>query len=135
MPSYTGSALVASWVWSGGTALLNADYRTLTYTPTVDLVEDSAGADTAKGYVATLRSGQVAFNGVDQAGGMVTWGTALIEGQSGTLTIGPEGTAVGKRKIVVPAICQGAVVNWQYNSICELNVTWTQNGARTEGIY
>jgi hypothetical protein len=135
MPSYSGAGLYANWIWSGGTIVMSADYRTMNYTPSVDLYEDTAGADTAKSYIAGVKSGQATFTGVDQSGTMVAWGTALMEGQSGTLIIGPEGTVAGKRKITIPAICQGAPVTWPYNNVCELNVTWQQNGARTEGIY
>jgi hypothetical protein len=136
MASYLGKN--ASVVWTaatGGTISMAADFRTLNYAPAVDLVEDTAGPDAAKTYVASLLSGQVQFSGVDQSGSMAVWATALLEGRGGTLVIGPEGTATGKQKLTIPAICMGANLTWPYNNICELAVTWTQNGSRTDGVF
>jgi hypothetical protein len=136
MASYMGKNLSIVWTAAaGGTITMQADFRTVNYTPGVDLIEDSAGADTAKTYQAGLKSGQVTFSGVDQSGSMATWSTALLEGQSGTLVIGPEGTAVGKQKLTIPAISMGASLTWPYNNICELAANWTQNGARTDGVF
>jgi hypothetical protein len=136
MAAYAGKDLSIVWTAaSGGTITMQADFKTLNYTPSVDLYETTAGADAAKTYLAGLKSGQVAFNGVDQSGSMVTWSTALLEGQEGTLVIGPEGTVAGKRKLTIPAICMGANMTWPYNNICELAVNWTQNGVRTDGVF
>lgn len=136
MASYLGRNLSIVWTAAtGGTITMTADSRSVSYAPEVDLVEDTAGPDTAKTYLASVKSGKADFSGVDQSGSMAVWSTALLEGQSGTLVIGPEGTATGKQKMTIPAICMGANLTWPYNDICELAVSWQQNGARTDGVF
>jgi hypothetical protein len=137
MPSYKGSNLLIQWIHSGGTLSMNPDFREVDYTPSVDLYEDTAGADAAKGYVAGVKDGKVDFKGVDQSNQMApaTWGTALVEGNGGTVIISPEGTVAGHPKFTIPAISLGAVLKWPYNNICEIAVSFQQNGVRTDGVY
>lgn len=134
MPAYRGSSLNVSWVYSGGTVDLSGDFRTFTYTPSVDMVDQTAGADTQKTYLAGLKDGQASLTAVMQAGGTAT-SNALVEGTSGTLTVGPEGTATAKQKIVIPAIAMGARFNIPYADVVELSCDFQQNGARTDGWY
>lgn len=134
MPSYTGQSLYAQFVYTGGTVVLSGDYRTVSYNPAVDLVEETAGADVHKLYVVAQKDGKYSFNILMQAGGTATT-NGLVEGTSGTLTIGPEGTAVGKQKISAPVICLGANYNWPYNGLVEISVDFQENGTRTDGSY
>lgn len=135
MPAYNGKNLDVKWIHSGGTATLTGDYRTFSYEPSVDLLDQSAGADVAKTYVTDLKDGKMSFTGLMQdgasAGGTVMT-TVLAEGASGTLIWSPEGTAVGKPKYTAPAICQGVNIQISYNGLTEISVSWQQNGARTE---
>jgi hypothetical protein len=137
MPSYKGSNLLIQWIHSGGTLSMNPDFREVSYAPSVDLFEDTAGADQAKGYVAGQKDGKIDFKGVDQSKQMIpaTWGTALLEGNGGTLIISPEGTAAGNAKFTIPAISLGANLKWPYNNICEISVSFQQNGVRTDAVY
>ena len=136
MPAFVGLNTVISWTTSSATAVMSGDYRTFTYTPAVDLLEETAGSDANKLYIAAQKDGQIAFTGllqsVGSAGGTIMT-AALIEGQVGTLVFSPEGTAAGKTKFTYPAISQGAALNAQYNGVTEVSVNWQQNGARVEG--
>lgn len=134
MPDYGGTALYAAWVNPGGTVVLSADYRTISYNPSVDLVEATAGSDTAKTYVAFQKDGKVSYSGLMQAGGTAL-SNALAEGTGGTLIIAPEGTATGKQKITIPAISLGANFQWPYNGLVEISCEFQQNGQRTDGVY
>lgn len=134
MPSYAGSSLYLEWIHSGGTTLLNTDYRTFTYTPTIDFYDGTAGADTARERISGLKDGSMSFAGVQQAAGTAII-TALAEGVSGTLRWSPEGTATGKGKYTAPAISLGVKWNIPYNDIVEISADWQQNGARTDSAW
>lgn len=134
MPSYGGTALSISWVYSGGTVSLNTDYRTVSYAPSVDLVEETAGSDVNKLYIAFQKDGKVSYSGLMQAGGTAIT-NGLAEGTPGTLIIGPEGTATGKQKISMPAISLGANYQWPFNGMVEISCEFQQNGQRTDGVY
>lgn len=136
MASYLGSAAVIQWITSAGTTLMNADYRTFNYAPSIDFLDETAGADTAVQRIPYMKDGQATYTGLLQSGtGTGGWsmGSAVVEGQLGTLKYHPEGTAAGKPVITIPAYSQGASYNWAYNTLTEISVSWQQNGARTDG--
>jgi hypothetical protein len=133
MASYNGTALVLNWIWTGGTLGMNTDYRTFSYTPTIEMLEESAGSDAARLYIAGIKSGDLSAGGLMQAGSLPAYGSALIEGAAGTVIFYPEGTANGKYRGTIPAMCGGMNTNMAYQGLTEWAVTWTQNGARTEG--
>lgn len=135
MPAYRGGEnMYISWASNAGTVTLQGDYKTFSYTPSIDLLDQSAGADTNKTYVNGLKDGQGAIMvNMQTAGTAVT--NALVEGASGTLTVGPEGTASGKQKIVYPAISQGASYNWPYENLVEVSCNFQQNGARSDTLW
>jgi len=134
MTEYTGSALVGSFIYSGGTVVFNTDYRSLTSAPTVGLVDASAGSDTDKTYLTTLKDGKYSLKLVAQTGGTVLE-TALTEGNSGTLIIGREGTASGKPKETVPVIVMGPQFNYPYDGIVEISCDFQKNGTRVMSAY
>lgn len=134
MAGITGQSFNISWVYSGGTVDLSTDYRNYSYTPSVDMYDQTAGADTSKTYVTGAKDGQISWQHVYQSGGSVVV-NALAEGTSGTLIVGREGTAAGKPKETIPAISQGASTNIQYNSLIEVTCNFQQNGARVDGSY
>jgi hypothetical protein len=130
MPGQHGSALYLRWVTTNGTSVLSADYRQFSYAPSIDLIEDTAGADANKHRLVGLKDGQATLNYVHQAGGSVIM-SQLDEGTEGTLEYSPEGTATGKVKYSLPAISMGANINQPYTDIIEISVTFQQNGARS----
>ena len=134
MSEYTGKDLAIQWVYSGGTVTMSSDYRTAAYTPSVDLVDASAGNDANKTYLVALKDGKFSLTYLDQAGGTATM-AACAEGTGGTLFIGPEGTVAGKPKQTIPAIAMGAQRNYPYNEVVEISVEFQQNGARTDGVW
>jgi hypothetical protein len=131
---FSGSALVASWVHSGGTATLTGDHRTVTISPTVGLAKATAGSDPDETYLATVKDATVNWSGVVQSGGTALE-DALIEGKSGTLIVGPEGTVAGKRKYTIPAISLGPKMNFPFSDVVEMSVDFQKNGALTRGVY
>lgn len=136
MTAYLGSAANLQWVTSSGTTVMTADYRTFNYQPSIEFLDETAGADTAVQRIPYMKDGQATYTALLQSGtGAGGWsmGSAVVEGQLGTLLWSPEGTAAGKPKITIPAYSQGAAYNWAYNTLTEISVSWQQNGARTDG--
>ena len=130
MPTYAGSALVMQWIYSAGTVVLSGNFRTFSTSPSVDLYEATAGADTHKSYLPGVKDQTIQVGLVQQVGGTVLM-LALREGTQGTLVVGPEGTAVTKLKETYPAISMGPNLNQPYNNVPELSVTFQQTGAPT----
>ena len=134
MTAYAGSALYVSWVYSGGTVILNGDFKKFDYTPAVDLYDQTAGADVNKTRIVGVKDGQANFSGIMQANGTALT-NALMEGTEGTLIVGPEGTASTKQKMTIPAIAMGAKYDIPYNNVVEISCNFVQNGARTDGVF
>lgn len=133
----SGPTMILSWVWSGGTISLAGDYRTCNWAPSVDYADTSAGADTQKGKLPTLKDAKASITMVGQAAGTLMV-AALAPGNGGTLTIGPEGTATGKRKITFPSYCDGATFDFPYADVVTISVAFTGSSALnnyTDGAY
>lgn len=131
MAKFTGKNLVLSWIYSGGTVALNADYRTVSWNPTIAYADTTAGADTHIERLTTLKDATAAVTLVDSSSTEIY--TSLEAGVAGTLIIQPEGTASGKRKITFPCYSDGAVPSYTYNDTTTISVNFTGNGAWTDG--
>lgn len=134
MTEYTGSSLVVSFVNPAGTLTLGTDYRSLSSSPSIGLVKATAGNDTDDTYLTTTKDGKYSWSGVAQSGGTALE-DQLLEGTQGTLIIGREGTASGKRKETVPVISMGGQFNYPYDGIVEISCEFQKNGARTFSAY
>ena len=135
MAGFLGNNAYFQWIYSGGTVLLQAKYRTWSYTPSVDKVEQSGGSDTAKSYLSALTDGVASWGGVLQVGSVNSLATALLEGTNGTLTVGIEGTITGKSKLTLPLMSGGLKYNIQYNTLVEATCDFQQNGTRVEATW
>jgi hypothetical protein len=129
MAEITGKNLVVTWAYSGGTVNLNTDFRTLSINPNIDLAETTAGADTDKTYIATIKDATIEWSGLYQSAGTALV-RALEAGTGGTLTVYPEGTASGKQKDIYPAIAMGAKINIPYADVVEISCTFQKNGPK-----
>lgn len=136
MTAYVGKDLDVKWIDASGTVQLNGDFTAFDYTPSIDLVDQSAGSDTNKTYLTTLKDGKASLTANFQAGTAVG-GTAsfsrLYEGASGTVVWSPEGTAATKPKYTIPALAMGAVFSYPFAGLVEAKCDFQQNGARVEG--
>ena len=124
----TGKDAYISWVWTGGTLNLNTDYRSVSVKENVDTAETTAGADTHKTFLPTIKSATIDYSGLFPTGGTALY-AALAAGMSGTLTVAPEGTAAGKVSHAYPAICMGATYDTPYADVVTVNCTFQSNGA------
>ena len=136
MAAYSGSALDVKWCYAAGTTVLTGHHRTFTYTPSIDLIDQTAGADSNKLYITGPKDGRATFGAVLEAGtgagGTLSYANC-IEGYSGTVIWSPEGTAAGKAKYTMPAITMGAAFSYPYADVTEVTVEFQQNGTRVEG--
>ena len=139
MAEYTGKDLIVSWAsLVGGTVIittdLSGDYRALSYKPSVGKVAATAGSDVFEAYLMTTKDTVIEYTGVMQTGGTALE-DALASGVFGTLTVGPEGTATGKRKYTIPAFAMGGNFNYQYKNEVEISCQFQGSGTRTNGTY
>jgi hypothetical protein len=138
---FTGSALYAQWIAynSGGTALgtvvLNTDFRNFNYTPSVDLVDATAGADACKKNLVSFKGGGVTCSQVMQSDLGTATMAILAEGVSGTMTWAEAGTASGSPKHEAGFLCLGTNYTTPYNDVVILDTSWSQNSARTDSAY
>lgn len=136
MATYAGSSLVVQWIQAAATTTLTGDHKTLTYTPSINFIDATAGADANKSYIPGVKDGNATFNANMQsgtnAGGTVTFST-LAEGNLGTLKWMPEGTAAALPYYQIPAYSQGAAFSYPYDGVVEVTCNFQQNGVRAEG--
>jgi hypothetical protein len=128
----SGPTMILSWIWSGGTVVLNSDYRSVSFNPSIAYEEVTAGSDTQVGRISTIKDATASIELVMQTGG-TAMATALQPGVSGTLLIQPEGTAVGKRKISLPCYCDGHVPSFPYANLAVISCGFT--GSSTIGNF
>lgn len=88
---YTGKNLVL--VFSGVT--ITGDYTTFTQNTEMKIVEKTAGADTDASYNTTYKDGTSDLEYYDTGANGVTIDTATAVGQSGTLSVYPQGIGSG----------------------------------------
>jgi hypothetical protein len=130
MAEFTGKNLYIKF----GTTVLSGDYRSLSSSPEIGLVQSTAGSDADHTYLTTIKDGRYSYSGLAQVGGSVLL-AALLEGTEGTLEIGPEGTANGKPKETAVCISLGAQFNYPYDNVVEISCEFQKTGARTIGVY
>ena len=92
---FAGSALYLAWIHSGGTVALNTEFRTFNWSPTLNFIDATAGADTYERVLASYGvGGDISFSMLAQTDGTAI-ATALARATKGTLVYGPAGTANG----------------------------------------
>ena len=119
---YTGTAASISF----GGQTLNTYYRTASPSQEVDLVEKSAGADTAKTYLTALKDGSMSLEIVMPSGtaGTALW-AAVAPSTEGTLVWGGEGTAITES---VVAIVKSRSRPLTYNDLTTVAIEFQFNG-------
>lgn len=129
-----GQSMVLQWIYSGGTINFAQDERSVSWSPSQETVDSTAGADTVRTYVSSFKTAQASISLVDQTNAAGT-ASALDAGVRGTLIIGPEGTATGKRKITFPSMSNGAKYTWPYDGLAEITCDFVATGAYTDSTY
>lgn|SRR5574343_503587 len=135
MTAFSGSALNLQWITAGGTTLLHTDCRSFDWTPTLSLIDSTAGADSFREYITGIgEGGDISASLVLQTGATALI-SALARGTAGTLIYSPEGTATGKPKSTIPAISKGPSYSQPYDDVVEFKVSWQQSAAETNAAW
>lgn len=124
----TGKDAYINWASSAGTINLSGDYRSVSIKENTDTAETTAGSDTHKTYIPTIKSATIDYSGLFPTGGTALY-AALAAGVQGTLTVAPEGTASGKVSKVYPAISMGASYDTPYADVVTVTCIFQSNGA------
>jgi len=130
MAGYTGKNLYLKF----SDTVLDTDYRTFSLTDEGGVVDQSAGADTRRGYLATLTDGSASASILLQASDTATW-SALAPTTEATLEWGEEGTTAGLPKHTVLAIVTGRTQNLDYADVTTVDIAWQLNGDITDSTY
>lgn len=125
MAHYTGKDL---YIEFGGQAVGDSEYRSLSVDRQIDTVEVSAGADTDKSYLTTLRDASFSLTYVDENASGTLVNQALYEGAYGTLVWGPQGTASGKPKFSCAAWVTSVSAGMEYNAEVTRDVSLQKDG-------
>ena len=131
-----GTNMVLTWVYSGGTVSLAADFRQCNWTPSTSYVDATAGSDTTMSRLPTFIDATANIEMVNPSGGTALY-AALAARTAGTLTIQPEGTATNQRKITFPSYCDGAQYAHPYADVATLTCGFTGSnilGDYTDGV-
>lgn len=135
MTAFSGSALYLAWIYSGGTVTLHGDFRSFDWTPSLALIDSTAGSDSFREYIPGIgEGGDIALSCVMQASGTALI-TALARGNQGTILYGPEGTATGKPKSTIPAISKGPAYSQPYDDVVEFKVAWQQSAVEVNSTW
>jgi len=138
MARFSGSAMHLAWIWTGGTINLHSEFREFSYSPTLSLIDASAGSDTFRNYLPGIgEGGDISLTMVMPT--YSTGGTALLaalaSGNQGTLIYGPEGTATGRPKVTIPAFSRGPSFTQPYDDVVELMCGFQQSSAASTAAY
>lgn len=129
MAHASGSALYMRFIHSGGTVVASGNQRAVSWDDSLDLAETTAGADSDKSYIPTLRDGTGSIDLVDDG----TAGSALYQafyvGNAGTLEWGTHGTATGSPKYSCPIIINSGSRSAEYATEMMRTYGWQKNGA------
>jgi len=133
MTEYIGNAAYILWVTSTGTTTISTDFRQFTINDEVGEVDKSAGADTRRTYIKTLKDGSVNSTFLHD-GGTLNW-IELAPGKEGTLTWGEIGTANGAPKHTQPAFIRSANMDQPYDGLEIFSPIWRPTADRTDGTW
>jgi hypothetical protein len=142
MAEYAGSAVVVQWIHSGGTLTLSGETRTCTVTPSMDTIDATAGSDVNRVFLPSFSSWDVTWDGVAQenttaATSGTAYAQALQPGKTGTIIVGPYGTATTSLKYSMPAFAMGAAISIPYADVVSISAAWKTNsgGSMTVGAW
>jgi len=133
MPELVGSNAYIQWQCAAGTLVISTDFRAWKHADQMDSVDKSAGADTRRTYIKTLKDGSISASFLHD-GGTANW-SLLAAGAEGTVTWGEAGTASGKPKHVQPAFIGKSELDTPYDNLQIWNVDFKPTADRTDSSY
>jgi predicted transcriptional regulator len=126
---YKGNAWYGRWVTSSGTVTLSGDQTTFSVDRSADMVDITAANEASKAYLASLKDSKFGYTRYDTGNNGSAVAAALVEGTSGTLTWGPQGSATGSAKFAVAAVVESHKVEYPYSDKVMLEIGFQGSGA------
>ena len=130
MAGITGTALYL--LFAGN--VLDTDYRSFGPSEEIGTVDQSAGADTVRTYLTTLKDGTATVSLVLQSADTTTWGY-VVPGTEGSLEWAEEGTVAGKPRHYANAIVMSREKGMEYADLVTMDVGFQFSGAVTDTTY
>jgi hypothetical protein len=132
---YAGSAMYLQWLSTSGTVLLQGDFRSFNWSPTLNFIDATAGADTYERLLPSYGvGGDITLTTVAQEDGTAAV-AALARQAQGTLVYAPAGTANGFLAYSIPAYSQGPQFNQPFDNVVEMSVNFRQYAVETRSTW
>jgi len=133
MAEFAGSAMVLRWVTAAGTTLLNTDFRTFSWTPSLNWIDATAGADTYEVLLPSYGVGaEIPVTLVAQSAGSALV-TALARQTAGSLVYYPAGTASGMIYYTIPSTSAGPQWSSPFNDVTIITASFRQTSVESLG--
>ncbi len=135
MPHFTGKALYLNLVYGTaeyvltGTVTPSSDYRSVSWEDSFDTVDITAGSDTDRDYLPTLRDASIDITLLDDGVSGSAIYRAFAAGNHGTLTIAPLGTAAGNPRYACWGFVQNAGKEFAYDGEVTRTYSLQKRGA------
>jgi hypothetical protein len=120
--------------FAAGSTVISTDFRAFAVNDEVGEVDKSAGADTRRTYIKTLKDGQITTSYLHD-GGTVNWGILAPGAVNGTLIWGEAGTANGAPKHTLPCFVKSNNMDQPYDGMEIFNPVFRPTADRTDGTW
>lgn len=123
----TANSAVITWTPDGGSAVqLEGDFTTFSFDDTIDTEDATAGNETDRCFVPTIRSveGSITIYDAKQ-----TYKGDIQPGQKGVLNMKPDGTGSGLEEVECTAYMTGYSEEFPFDGLLEIELSWTRSGA------
>lgn len=132
MAAVAGSALFLQF--GDASNILDTDFRAFSVTETGGVVDGSAGADTSRTYLTTLKDGTATATIIIQTADAAGW-LIVVPGTRGTLLWSEEGSSTGGPFNHVQAFVTERRKSASYADLVVADVTWQFTSAVTASTY
>jgi len=112
---------------------IEGDGRSISYTETADILDDTTYGGDNKTKQAGLLDGNGSFEALDTTGAWSTVWQAIQPGDSDTMIIYPEGNTAGNRTVSFTAVINSRSVDFPYDGLATMSMSFDISGAVTEG--
>jgi hypothetical protein len=133
MAEFAGSAMILQWKTTSGTTLLNTDFRTFSWTPSLNWIDATAGADTFEKLLPSYGVGaEIPITMVAQSA-TGTLVAELARQKEGSLVYYPAGTGSSNIYYTIPATSAGPQWSSPFNDVTIITASFRQTSVETLG--
>jgi hypothetical protein len=128
MPAYRGKNLLVNF----DAVDISGDGRSVSYEESADILDDTTYGDDNRTKQGGLLDGSGSFEGLDKTGTWAADWQAIQPGDSGTMSIYPEGSGGGNRKVTFTAVIGSRSVTFPYDGLATISMSFEISGAVVE---